>query len=97
MPRAPIAPLDVTRDLGERFRLDLQGGRYDYSSALAPTSKSYFVNSLLDMNLGAKLFFQTAFTTQRGGTTDYNQFTNTLGYRFDNRAAMRKAAKGTQP
>lgn len=89
--------LDVTRDLGERFRLDLQAGRYDYSSALASTSESYFVNSLLDVNLGSKFFFQTAFTTQRGGTTDYNQFTNTLGYRFDNRAAMRKAAKGTQP
>jgi hypothetical protein len=51
------------------------------------------------MDLGAKLFFQGAFTTQRGGSTDYNQFTTTLGYRFDNRAAMRRVAesKGKQP
>jgi hypothetical protein len=91
--------LSVTKDLGQRFRMDLMGGRYDYSSSLASTNNSIFVNSLLEMDLGAKLFFQGAFTTQRGGSTDYNQFTTTLGYRFDNRAAMRRVAesKGKQP
>jgi hypothetical protein len=89
--------VSVTKDLGERFRLDLQGGRYDYSSALASTSNSYFVNALLDTNLGSRLFLQSAFTTQRGGTLDYNQWTNTLGYRFDNRANMRRAARANQP
>jgi hypothetical protein len=46
------------------------------------------------------MFLQSAFTTQRGGTADYNQWTTVLGYRFDNRAAMRRGAapvKGTQP
>jgi len=89
--------VSVTRDLGQRFRLDLMGGRYDYNSSLAQTSNSYFVNSMFDMDLGAKMFVQSAFTTQRGGTTDYNQWTTTLGYRFDNREAMRKAEKGKQP
>jgi hypothetical protein len=89
--------VSVTKDLGERFRLDLQGGRYDYSSALASTSNSYFVNALLDTNLGSRLFLQSAFTTQRGGTLNYNQWTNTLGYRFDNRANMRRAARANQP
>ena len=89
--------VSVNRDLGERFRLDLQGGRYDYASSLAATSKSYFVNSMFDVNLGAKLFVQSAFTTQRGGTLNYNQWTTTLGYRFDNRASMRKAAHARQP
>jgi hypothetical protein len=32
--------LGVMRDLGERFRLNLQGGRYDYNSSLAATSNS---------------------------------------------------------
>lgn len=89
----------VTRDLGQKFRLDILGGKYDYNSALAATNNSIFVNSILEMDLGAKMFFQGAFTTQRGGSTDYNQFTTTLGYRFDNRAEMRRAAeiKGKQP
>ena len=61
--------VSINRDLGERFRLDLQGGRYDYSSALASTSNSYFGNAMLDMDLGAHLFFQSMFTAQRGGTS----------------------------
>ena len=89
--------LTVNRHIGGRFQLDLQGGRYDYTSSLASTSKSYFVNALLDADLGARMFIQTAFTTQRGGASDYNQFTTSIGYRFDNRAAMRRAAKGKQP
>jgi hypothetical protein len=91
--------VSVTRDLGQRFRLDLMGGRYDYSSSLAQTSNSLFINALFDADLGSKLFVQSLFTTQRGGASDYNQWTNTIGYRFDNRGAMRRAerAKGNQP
>jgi hypothetical protein len=83
--------VSLNRDLGERFRLDLEGGRYDYNSSLAKTSSSNFINTMLDMNLGARLFFQSMFTVQRGGTFDYNQWTNVVGFRFDNRAAMRAA------
>ena len=91
--------VSVTRDLGQRFRFDLMGGRYDYSSSFAQTSNSLFINALFDADLGAKLFVQSLFTTQRGGAADYNQWTNTIGYRFDNRGAMRRAerAKGNQP
>ncbi|HEY1984459.1 MAG TPA: hypothetical protein VGG85_03575 [Terracidiphilus sp.] len=84
--------LSISRDLGERLRANIQGGRYTYSSSLASANDSIFINALFDMNLGARLFLQSAFTTQRGGPMDYNQWTTTLGYRFDNRAAMRKAA-----
>ena len=49
---------------------------------------------MVDTNLGTKFFLQSMFTTQRGGTTNYDQWTTTLGYRFDNRAAMRRAAQG---
>jgi hypothetical protein len=85
--------LSLSRDLGERMRLNLQGGRYAYGSSLAASDNSYFVNAMFDTNLGARLFFQSYFTTQRGGSVDYNQWTNTLGYRFDNRARRRKAAE----
>jgi hypothetical protein len=92
--------VSVTKDMGQRFRLDLMGGKYDYSSSLAATSNNIFVNAMFDMDLGAKMFFQSAFTTQRGGGQDYNQWTTVLGYRFDNRAAMRRGVtpeKAKQP
>ncbi len=88
--------LTLTRDLGDRLRLDLQGGRYAYAATLATNNNSYFVNAMLDSNLGARFFIQSQFTTERGGTQNYNQFTNVIGYRFDNRAAMRKAAHSNQ-
>jgi len=89
--------VSITRDLGERLRLDLQGGRYVYNSSLAANSNSYFVNLLFDTNLGAKYFMENAFTTQRGGTMEYNQWTSTLGYRFNNRASAKSAAHAKHP
>ena len=88
--------VSVTKDLGERFRLNVQGGNYVYSSKLAANSNSYFVNTMFDTNLGSRYFLQSAFTAQRGGTMEYNQWTTTLGYRFDNRASTRRAAHANQ-
>ena len=89
--------ISLTRDLGERLRLNLQGGTYVYNSTLAAESNSYFVNLLFDTELGARYFMENAFTTQRGGTIGYNQWTTTVGIRFDNRASARKAANATKP
>jgi len=84
--------VSLTRDLGERLRMSLQGGNYAYNSTLAANSNSFFVNTAFDTNLGSRYFLQSAFTAQRGGTMEYNQWTTTLGYRFDNRASARRAA-----
>jgi len=89
--------ISVTRDLGERFRLSLEGGSYVYNSSLATNSSSYFVNLLSETNLGARYFIENAFTTQRGGAIGYNQWTTTFGYRFDNRASTRGAAHANNP
>ena len=89
--------VSLTRDLGERFRMYLQGGSYVYNSTLAANSSSFFVNTSFDTNLGSRYFLQSAFTAQRGGTMEYNQWTTTLGYRFDNRAAARRAAHANHP
>jgi hypothetical protein len=77
----------LSRDLGERFRLNVQGGRYSYNSPLASANNSNFVNVMFDTDLGAKMFLESAFTTQRGGSLNYNQWITTLGYRFDNKAS----------
>ena len=87
----------ISRDLGERFRLNVQGGSYVYNSSLAASSSSFFVNLMCDANLGARYFIENAFTTQRGGTINYNQWTTTFGYRFDNRSKMRRAANASHP
>lgn len=89
--------VSLTRDMGERLRLNLQVGDYVYNSSLAANSSSFFVNTLFDTNLGSRYFLQSAFTAQRGGTMEYNQWTTTLGYRFDNRASRRRAANANQP
>jgi hypothetical protein len=82
--------LMLSRDLGERFRINVQGGRYAYNSALASANNSIFVNANFDTNLGARMFLESGFTTQRGGSLDYNQWITTLGYRFDNKASRKK-------
>ena len=87
----------VSRDIGERFRLNLQGGTYVYNSPLAANSSSFFVNLMCDTNLGARYFVENDFTTQRGGTQNYNQWTTTFGYRFDNRSKMRRGVHANQP
>lgn len=82
--------LTLSRDLSDRFRLNVQGGRWSYSgSTLTANNNSWFVNASLETNLGPHYFFETSFNTQRGGSLDYNQWISTFGYRFDNRAKRR--------
>lgn len=83
----------LSRDVTDRMRLDLQMGRYAYNSVAGAgsVSNSNFANITFESNLGSKLFVQSMFTAQRGGLLDYNQWTTTVGVRFNNRAAGRRA------
>ncbi len=87
----------LSRDLTDNLRLDLQGGRYAYSSSLASNNNSNFVNLIGDTNLGSRFFVESMFTAQRGGSQNYNQWTTTLGYRFDNRRSARREAHANRP
>jgi hypothetical protein len=89
--------ITVSRNMLDNLQLNLQLGKYAYSSTAAANSDSSFVNLLFDSNLGSRLFFESMFTIQRGGTLNYNQWTSTLGYRFDNRAAHRKPENANAP
>jgi hypothetical protein len=75
------------------MRLYLQAGRYTYNAIPtgSSTSNSNFANATFESNLGSRLFVQSMFTAQRGGSLDYNQWTTTIGLRFNNRAAARRA------
>jgi hypothetical protein len=86
----------VSRDLGERFRLNLQGGKQSFTSSFSKDSGEYFVNFLVETTLGSRYFLESSYTTQRGGLDQYNQFTTTFGIRFDNRSRERMAAGHAQ-
>ena len=89
--------LTLSRDLLENLRFNLQAGRYAYTSPSAAGSSSDFINAVFDMNLGPHLFAESMFTAQRGGSLNYNQWTNTVGLRFNNRAANRRLADVQHP
>lgn len=80
----------LSRDLTDNLRLNLQAGRYAYTSTVATNSNSNFANLMVDSNLGSKLFVESMFTTQRGGSLNYNQWTTTIGIRFNNRTSSRR-------
>lgn len=83
--------VSLSRDLLDSLRVNLQAGRYSYFSSVASNSNSNFANVIVDSDLGSKLFVESMFTIQRGGTLNYNQWTTTVGYRFDNRRSKRNA------
>ncbi len=89
--------ISLIRNVGERVQLNLQVGKYIYNSSLAASNNSYFANLLSNVNLGSKFFIEGDFTTQRGGSTNYNQWTTILGYRFDNRSKLRRETHGNLP
>jgi hypothetical protein len=86
-----------SRDLGDRFRLSLQGGKQSFTSSVSKDTGDYFANLLVETNLGSRYFLESSYTTQRGGTDQYSQFTATFGYRFDNRSRERMAAHAHKP
>jgi hypothetical protein len=87
----------LSRDLGERLRLDLQGGQQAFTSPLVKNNSGYFTNLLVETDLGSHYFVESTFTTQRGGSENYNQWTSTFGFRFDNRSRERMAAHASKP
>jgi hypothetical protein len=89
--------LIISRDLGDRMRLSLQGGKQSFTSSISKDTGDYFANLLVETNLGSRYFLESSYTTQRGGTDQYNQFTATFGYRFDNRSRERMAAHAHTP
>ncbi len=85
--------LTVSREISDSIRLNLQAGRQAFASPLTKDKGSYFGNFFVDANIGPRYFVESSFTTQRGGADEYNQWTSTFGYRFDNRSHKNIAAQ----
>lgn len=75
----------LSRNWGEGFRAELLGGDQAFTSSLAGNQSAKFLTTNLDTSLGALFFLQGGFTIYRGQLQNYNQWSLTLGYRFDNK------------
>lgn len=89
--------LSFSRNIGDALHWQMDLGDQSYTSSLAKDNGAFFVNSFFDVTFGARYFIESGFTLQRGGTQDYDQWTTTLGYRFDNRRRKKEAASAPQP
>jgi hypothetical protein len=77
--------LMISRNISDRMHLEAQFGEQNLTSSFTSQTRSRFFNTQFDTNLGGRFFLQGGFTMERGGQYDYDQWSTTLGYRFDNR------------
>ncbi len=87
--RGSYRSVALSRTLGDNLRIELQGGTQSFLSSFTKDVGSHFFNSTVDYSFSSHYFFQGGFTTERGGLWNYNQFSFTFGYRFDNRSHRR--------
>ncbi|RPJ82667.1 MAG: hypothetical protein EHM18_15410 [Acidobacteria bacterium] len=74
--------LSISRELGERLRLDLQAGRQNFASRLTGANSAHWVTLQADWFLGRHYFLGSGVTVYRGSIQDYDQWMLNLGYRF---------------
>lgn len=77
--------LSLSRYVGEDVRIEMQLGKQFLQSQFSSRTGSRFLNTNAEVNLGTRYFMQAGFNTDRGGMLPYDQWSITLGYRFDNR------------
>ncbi|MBI1787323.1 MAG: hypothetical protein HYR60_07205 [Acidobacteria bacterium] len=74
--------VSLSRDIGERLRVDLQIGEQDFRSALTQQNRARFLNTTVDWFLLAHYYCGGGVTLYRGQVQNYDQIFFHLGYRF---------------
>jgi hypothetical protein len=74
--------LSISRDFGEGFRVELQGGEQLLQSQLTGQQRTHFISSTLDWFIGRHYFLGGGLTIYRGLIQNYDQLSFYLGYRF---------------
>jgi len=74
--------LSLIRELGEGFRLEVQGGQQWFHSGLTAQNNARFLNISGDWFLGRHYFLGGGLLIYRGDVQDYDQILLNLGYRF---------------
>jgi hypothetical protein len=77
--------ISLSRSLGEDFHFEFLAGNQVFTSSLAGNQNAKFLTTNMDTSLGSLFFLQGGVTFYRGQSQNYNQWTVTLGYRFDNK------------
>jgi hypothetical protein len=74
--------LSLIRELGEGFRLEVQGGQQQFQSALTMQNGARFLNVSADWLLGRHYVLGGGVLLYRGDLQEYDQLFFNLGYRF---------------
>ena len=75
----------LSRNLNDSLRLELLAGQQNFTSPLTSNNTSRFLNGTVETTFGAHYFMQGGFTMNRGSLS-YDQWSFTVGYRFDSKA-----------
>ncbi len=89
--------LSLSRNFGERLRLELLTGTQSFSSSFSQGTGSHFFTSNVDLAVRSHYFLEGGLTAQRGGFQNYSQWYIGLGYRFDNRHVRKEAFNAAKP
>jgi AMIN domain len=81
--------LSLSRQMSENLRLEFLAGQQDFSSAVTTASRSRFLTSTWETNLGPHYYIQGNFTVNRG-QMNYEQWLFSIGYRFDSKNKARQ-------
>lgn len=76
------ASITFSRQIGDKFRLDLQAGEQRLVSPLTPQTRTKFGNTTLDYLIGRHYILGAGWTLYHGGTQNYDQTFVNFGYRF---------------
>jgi hypothetical protein len=77
--------VSLSRAIGDRFHVQVQGGMQHLTSAFSTNSFSKFVTSTVDWTIGPRYFFEGLFSWNMGTSMNYQQTNFTFGYRFGGR------------
>lgn len=74
--------VSLSRQMGERIRLEVLGGQQNLRSTFTSVSRARFITANADYLIGRHYILGASWTVYRGGTQNYDQMFINLGYRF---------------
>ena len=74
--------VSLSRNLAERFHVQVQGGTQNLHSSFSSNSSSRFVTGTADWMIGPRYFFEGLYSWNTGTSMSYRQMNLTFGYRF---------------
>jgi hypothetical protein len=75
--------VSLSRAIGDRFHVQVQGGMQHLTSAFSTNSFSKFVTSTVDWTIGPRYFFEGLFSWNMGTSMNYQQTNFTFSNPFE--------------